>query len=309
MGTDSDVCASVLRFAAQRVLRYLETSQAWQQLGLAEGQFHTGDDPIRADAEAHQEFEAAARSHPAWSDLRVWSVVGEENILPPPETFSEGTRVIVLDSLDGSSMWAMLRQGYCVAAMSLLADSTGSLQLECGVIATPVHSFTLAGDELRFGPSFDGPGNDALMLSTVPEIDVRPRSLAINGYKARDRPLILEIMRRLPDWDVVTNAGNPANPYVVMGSLTATVNTRYQCTWDALGILACTATDAVVGNLEGTIVSGPNFRHLYNRLLLEGNVKCIPPMIVAKNLDRFLEVSAAVSEALRAVPPPDLMEP
>lgn len=299
----------MLRFAAQRVLRYLETSQAWQQLALAEDQFHTGDDPIRADAEAHQEFEVAARAHPAWNDLGVWSVVGEENILPAPAAFSEGTRVIVLDSLDGSSMWAMMRQGYCVAAMSLLANARGNLELECGVIATPVHSFTLAGDELKFGPTFDGPRSDSLLLSTVPETDVRPKSLAINGYKARDRRLMIEIMRRLPDWDIVTNAGNPANPYVVMGSLTATVNTRYQCTWDALGVLACTTTDAVVGDLEGTIVSGPNFRHLYNRLLLEGNVKCIPPMIVAKNTERFAEVAAAVSDALREVPPPDLMEP
>lgn len=295
--SEADVCATALRFAAQGALRYLETSQAWQQMTLAEGQFHTGDDPIVADSEAHVEFERSLRAHPAWHDLHIWGVVGEENIREVPKVYRVGTRVIVLDSLDGSTMWAMMRQGYCVAALSLLAGQDGLLKLECAIVATPVHTFTLDGDGgLRFGPTFEGPELDSLMLSTVPESPLLPPSLAINGFKHRDRPFILGILSRLSDWNAVTIGGNPTNPYVVMGSLTATVNTRYQCTWDALGILMCTATDAVVGDCEGTAVAGPAFRDLFNRLLLEGNVKCVPPMIVAKNLDRFQEVAAAVTE-------------
>ena len=135
--TQAELTASVLRYAAQGVLRYLETSDGWRQLALAEGQFHTGDDPIVADAEAHKRFENLAAAHPAYADLRVWGIVGEENILTIPPGLAPGARVIVLDPLDGSGPWAMIRAGYCVAALALLAGSDGTLSFECAIVAGP----------------------------------------------------------------------------------------------------------------------------------------------------------------------------
>lgn len=301
--------ATALRFAAQETLKYLETSEAFEQFQLAEGQFHTGDDPIVADSEAHEHFESALRRHPAFSELRIWGVVGEERIVPPPSSLNAGTRVVVLDSLDGSSTWTMLRQGYCVAALTLTANGRGQLEFECGVIANPVHSFTLRGGYLTFGPTFHGPADDILMTSTLPENPLRRESLAINGYKARDRDFIVALMTELPEWDIVTLGGNAATPYVVAGGLTAVVNTRPQCTWDALGVLFATVTDAAVGDTEGTLVKGPDFVRRYNRLLLAGNVRCIPPMIVAKNETRFHEIAEAIDRAAERAPLPNFLEP
>jgi fructose-1,6-bisphosphatase/inositol monophosphatase family enzyme len=293
--TTSTPCAEVLRHAARSVLHYLETSVEQQQLAVAPGQVHAGDDPIVADERTHAEFESAARRHPAWDELHIWGVVGEERVVDVPSSPEPGTRVFVVDPLDGSTMWATARLGYCVAAMSLLTNESGELVFECGIVATPVHTFTLIGDELSFGATFDAKVPDSILTSATPEIyPIRPPSLAINGYKARDREAVLAVMAGLRTWDVVTLGGNLLNPYVIIGNLTATVNTRPQYTWDALGVLMCTATDAVVGTVDGTIVSGPRFREQFNRIVLTGNGKLIPPMIVAKNRERFDEVAAVL---------------
>lgn len=307
---DAQLTASVIRYAAQRVLHYLETSESWTRMNLAEGQFHTGDDPILADDEAQREFVSSARAHPAYRSLNILDIVGEENIVTLPRQYKPGARVFVLDALDGSTAWAMVRHGYCVACISLLADDSGTLRFECGVVATPVHAFTLLGySDLKFGATFSASDNDVRLLSALPESDFRPPSLAINGFKARDRSLIVNVMSNLPRWDIVTLGGNPMNPYVVIGALTATVNTQYQCTWDALGVLMCTATDVVVGDIEGTIVSGPAFQSLFARVLLAGNVKIIPPMIVAKNPERFHEIAGIMAKATADNPPPETPAP
>ena len=291
----AELSASVLRYAAQGVLRFLENSDGWQQLNLAEGQFHTGDDPIVADADAHQQFERFAKTHPAYQELKIWGIVGEEHIVKMPDRLQPGAGVIVLDPLDGSGTWTMIRSNFCVAALLLRADTDSRLGLESAIVAGPTHTFTLVGaDDLRFGNTFSGPSNDVALLSALPENELIDPSLAFTGYKTKDRPAALSIMERLGDWSVVTVGGNPVTPYVIVGGLTAAVTLRAQCTWDAIGMLMCTATDAVVGRLDGTAVSGPTFRSLFNRVLLTGNTRAIPPMIVAKNRDRLLEVSAAL---------------
>ncbi len=294
----AELSATVLRFAAQGVLRFLENSDGWRQLTLAEDQFHTGDDPIVADAEAHHQFARLAQTHPAYQDLRIWGIVGEENIVRVPPRLQPGARIIVLDPLDGSGPWAMIRMGYCVAALVLLADTDGNLEVESAIVAGPTHTFTLVGDDdLRFGPTFGAPSNDLALLSTLPENELIDPSLALTGYKTRDRKAVLTLMERLSGWSIITLGGNTATPYVAVAGLTAAVTLRAQCTWDAIGILMCTATDAVVGSLDGIIVSGPTFRSLFNRVLLTGNVRAIPPMIVAKNEERLF----TVSEAMRGI--------
>lgn len=310
MALDTPACMDALRDACQHVIRFLGTSQGLLRITLNEGEFHTGDDPIVADMDTHVEFDSRLRRHPSWSTLRVSDVVGEEHIVKQPRFFSPGERLIVVDPLDGSTAWAMARQAYCVAAMSLLSDDEGRLGLECAVIATPVHTFTyLAPGELRFGPTHAGEIHPSLVHSAVPEAAVRKRSLSLNGYKSRDRRLVIEIMRQLRDWDVVTVGGNPFTPYVILGNLTAALNTRSQCTWDALGILMCTATDVTVGALDGTVVSGQAFQRLFDRVALEGNVKLIPPMIVAKNESSFLEVARVAQDAFRVTGTPEYDEP
>lgn len=104
-------------------------------------------------------------------------------------------------------------------------------------------------------------------------------------------------MKHLPQWSLLTLGGNPMTVHVVASGLTAAITLKRSSTWDAVGILMATATDAVVGNLEGTVVSGATFRDLFAQVLVTGNVEAIPAMIVAKNLDRFKEVAAAVQAA------------
>ncbi len=291
----AELSASVLRYAAQGVLRSLENSNGWRQLGLAEDQFHTGDDPIVADAEAHAQFERLAQTHPAYQELRIWGIVGEENIVRIPPRMEPGARIIVLDPLDGSRPWAMIREGFCVAALVLLTGPDGKLELESAIVAGPTYTFTLVGDDdLRFGNTFGGPRDDVALLSTLPENELIDPSLALTGYKTRDRKAVLSIMERLSHWSVITLGGNPVTPFVVVGGLTAAVTLRPQCTWDAIGTLMCTATDAAVGSLDGRMVSGSTFRSLFNIVLLTGNVRAIPPMIVAKNQERLFEVAEAV---------------
>lgn len=310
MALDTPACLDALRDAAQHVIRFLGTSQGLLHVAQQEDQFHSGDDPIVADLDTHVEFESRLKKHPSWSTLRVWDVVGEEHIVKQPPTFEAGTRVFVVDPLDGSTAWAMARQAYCVAAMSLLAGVDGKLALECAVIATPVHTFTfVAPSDFRFGPTASRHTHDYLIHSLVPQVPVRNKSLALNGYKARDRRLVGELMRRLHDWDVVTVGGNPFTPYVILGNLTAVLNTRAQCTWDALGFLMCTATDAVVGSVDGTLVSGGAFRALFNKVALEGNVKLIPPMIVAKSETAFRQVARAFEDAVSTVGTPEFDDP
>jgi hypothetical protein len=290
--TEAELTATVLRFAAQGVLRFLETSDGWRQLSLAEGQFHTGDDPIVADADAHKHFENLVVTHPAYPDLRVWGIVGEENIITIPSGLTPGARVIVLDPLDGSGPWAMIRAGYCVAALSLIAGSGGILSFECAIVAGPTHAFTLIGeDELHFGPTFARPADDVALLSAIPENELIDPSVALAGYKSDDRDIVVSIMQHLGNWSIITLGGNPVTPYVLVGGLTAAVTLRPQCTWDAVGILMCTATDAVVGLLDGTLISGRTFRKLFSKVVLTGNVRIIPAVIVAKNHDRFINVS------------------
>ncbi|MFT3876742.1 MAG: inositol monophosphatase family protein [Propioniciclava sp.] len=298
-------CLEALKESSKHVIRFLETSTGMLRIAQHEGQFHTGDDPIIADKDTHLQFEERLRKSQFWPDLNIWGVVGEERIVQQPKYFTPGARVIVVDPLDGSTAWAMARQAYCVAALSLLAGRDRRLALECAVISTPVHTFTYSAESAEFcyGPTSASKGDaeaeiyDYLIQSTVPETDVRPRSLAFNGYKKQDRKFALELMRELSDWDILTMGGNPFTPYVALGNLTAVMNTRAQCTWDALGTLMCTATDAVVGTIDGTVVDGGAFNTLFNKVALEGNVKLIPPMIVAKNMDAFNIVSDAAGKA------------
>lgn len=294
--------ASALRRSCRAVHRHLATSTGWKQLGLAEGQFHTGDDPIVADAEAHNVFEAALASDSQAGVMRVWGVVGEERVIDVPHDIEPGSRVVVIDPLDGSTQWSMVSTGYCVAAISLLADENGILTFECGVVSTPVHTFTLSGyDELWFGETFGSDADQRLVRSAVGESELRPVSLAVGAFKPRDREAYIAILQGLPQWAVLSLGGNPVTPYVVVGGLTAALTLRPQTTWDALAILMCTATDAVVGSLDGTLVSGPTFRQLFQQVLLSGNVRVIPAMIVAKNRKRFDEVVRAVEDIPPAV--------
>jgi hypothetical protein len=231
----------------------------------------------------------------------VWGIVGEENILNIPSGLAPGARVIVLDPLDGSGPWAMIRAGYCVAALSLIAGSDGVLSFETAIVAGPTHAFTLIEEgELSFGATFKGPAEDVALLSALPENEVIDPSVALTGWKSEDRDVVNSIMQHLGNWSVITLGGNPLTPYVLVGSLTAAVTLRAQCTWDAIGILMCTATDAVVGLHDGTLVSGRTFRRLFSRVVLTGNVRIIPPVIVAKNHDRFASLSEVMQKVMKS---------
>src|SRR4051794_39539672 len=109
----AEASARLVRSAAQRTLQALEASQGWDQLRLAEGEFHHGDDPLEVDKQAQRAFYDAAKSHPYFSDLRIVAVDGEEHIVRVPP-LAPGERLIVLDPLDGSKPWFMIRTGYCV---------------------------------------------------------------------------------------------------------------------------------------------------------------------------------------------------
>jgi 3'-phosphoadenosine 5'-phosphosulfate (PAPS) 3'-phosphatase len=290
-----EASAQLLRRAAQATLRVLETSQGWEQLILEEGVFHHGEDPLEVDDHAQKAFQNAARSDPHYEDLRIVDVVGEERIvrLAP---LAPGERLIVLDPLDGSKPWFLVRGGYCVAALMLLADETGRLTVEAAIIASPTHAFSLIGDQdLRVGRAHDDGTNDAAVLSVVPESLTQAPSLACVAWKASERRRVMHMVDKLPGWSFLTFGGNPVTPWVITGGLTASITVKPTSTWDSIAVLMATATDAVVGDLDGTVVSGPTFRELFAAVLLEGNVTAIPPMIVAKTWDRYKEVALAAT--------------
>lgn len=296
----ADLSARLLRSAAQRTLRVLESSRGWNRLQRQEGAFHHGDDPMDVDEEAQKAFYRTVKAHPYYRELRIVGVVGEEHIVRITP-LAPGERVIVLDPLDGSKPWFLAHMGYCVAALVLLADDVGRLGVESALIATPTHAFTLVGggQDLRVGRAFGVPEEDVPLLSVVPELKAEPPSLACVAWKAGERRRALEMVRKMPQWSFVTLGGNPVTPWVVAGGLTASITIKPTSTWDAVGILMATATDAVVGDLDGAVVSGPTFRDLFAAVLLEGNVTAIPPMIVAKSLERYQEVALAAT----ALPP------
>jgi hypothetical protein len=101
--------------------------------------------------------------------------------------------------------------------------------------------------------------------------------------------------------------GNPVTPYVVTAGLTVALTLRPQVNWDAIGILLASKTDAVIGALDGTILVHETFRELFERVLLRGNARAIPAMIVAKNRDRFDEtverIAPLVTDDLLISPP------
>ncbi|GAA4885571.1 hypothetical protein [Serinicoccus chungangensis] len=306
----SSLVADVLRYAAQETLRHLETSDAWEAFTLEEGQIHTGDDPIQADENAQLAFEKATESHLAFDQLNIHAFSGEERLKPISGDYKRGSRIIFVDPLDGSSLWSIFRQGYCVGAMSLVADGNGRWDFECGLVATPVHTFTLLDEQLMFGATFSPSRLDTYLASAEPENQYRGPSLAMSGYKARDRDWVIALMGALPDWDIITLSGNTATPYVAAGSLTAALSHRPQTTWDALGVLAVATTDAVVGDIEGTVVHGPSFRNRFSKLPdLDKNTRTVPPTIVAKTEERFVEVANAVEVADAQSPRPMGLDP
>lgn len=286
-----------MRHAAMRTLASLEMSTGWKKLFLAEGELHLGDDPIQADEDAHREFSRALMSHPAADHLRIQDVVGEERLGPIPPLAS-GQRLVVVDPLDGSSQWAMVRAGYCVASLMLVADSAGRLRFESAIVSNPTHTFTLiAGEPLTFGPTYGRSSEDIVVLSCLPENEVVPPSIAFTGYKPKDRGSMLALVGHLPRWSFLTIGGNPVTPYVVAGGLTAAVTIRSQATWDAIGILMCAQTDAVVGDLDGSIRSGNDVLAKFNHVTLTSNTRPIQPMVVAKDEKHFTELVEAIGKA------------
>jgi hypothetical protein len=108
---------------------------------------------------------------------------------------------------------------------------------------------------------------------------------------------MLAFLREIPDGAFLTIGGNPVTPYVVAGDLTAAITWRAQHTWDAIAILMATKTDAVVGNLDGDVVSGTAFSDRFNQVVLTRNARLIPPMIVAKSRNRFDQLVGVVERA------------
>jgi hypothetical protein len=192
----------------------------------------------------------------------------------------------------------MVRAGYCVAAMLFVAQSFSRIELESAVVANPIHTFTLVSREpLSFGPTYARSDEVVFLASCQPDSPVVIPSIAFTGHKPKDRGSVLALVHELPLWSFLTIGGNPVTPYVVAGGLTAAVTIRNQTPWDAIGILMCAKTDAVVGTLDGTIIGHRGFEELFNRVALTQNTRPIPPMIVAKNRQRFEEVAAAVTKA------------
>ena len=281
-----------------RTLRSLEMSRGWQRILLAEGEMHLGDDPIQADEDSQEVFARVFSGHPAYRDLKVRDIIGEERLKPAPD-LAPGERLLVLDPLDGSTQWAMVRAGYCVAAMLFTARPGSRIELESAIIANPTHTFTLvAGDPLRFGPTYGKSDDDGYLLSCQPDNGVVIPSVAFTGYKPKDRRSVLTLVGQLPGWSFLTIGGNPVTPYVVAGGLTAAVTIRNQTPWDAVGILMCSKTDAVVGSLDGTVMGHRDFEQLFNKVALtHDDTRPIPPMIVAKNERSFEQIAIAVARA------------
>lgn len=288
--------ASAMRLAAMKTLQHLETSRGWARVTLQEGELHPGDTPVQADYEAHHKFSSVINNHVASAQLSIDDIVGEEKILKAPPTVPPGHRLIVLDPLDGSTQWMMIRTGHCVSALMLLADETGRLRVESAVVVNPVHAFTLVNNVLTMGPTNGTSDDDIVLTSCLPDTLGEP-SLAITGFKSKDRGSFRALLAELDGWGFLSIGGNPVTPYVIAGSLSACVTWRPQYTWDAVGILMATYTDAVVGNLDGDRVTGPAFATAFNDIVMTQDARVIPPMIVAKDLERFEAVVAAMERA------------
>ncbi len=289
--------APLLRDAARATLRYLETSVGWQRLKLAEGDVHIGDDPILADAEAHRVFQYAVSAHPDAAEAKVFAVVGEEAMLSLPESYVPGTRVIVVDPLDGSTQWALVSTAFCVAAYCLVArDTDGSvkLEIESVVIVNPQHTFTWRASSpsgVLFGTTRTDGADDVLLLDPLPETQLDQPSVAFTGFKTKDREALIAISSQLAAWQIITIGGNPVTPYVLAAGLTAAVTLRPQAAWDALGILLASKAGAAVGFLNGQLVESEWLHDLFVSVVLDQNVRRIPALIVAKSEERYREVT------------------
>jgi hypothetical protein len=181
----------------------------------------------------------------------------------------------------------------------------GSHEVDIGLIATPVDTFTLYGyHTLRYGRTFGDPELDVPFTSILPEDPELPPSIAAVAHRppewpgrppSKTRENFFRILTKLgPYRDAYTIGGNPIVPYVVAGSLTASISLNNQTIWDALSILMATATDAIVGDTEGTLVLGSTFPELFSRVLFSGpGVTPVPRMIVSKSRERFEQVVAA----------------
>lgn len=289
--------AELLRATARATMITLLRSDGLRRLALEENAFHHGDDPLEVDSEAQTTFERAAAAHFAYHELGIVAIVGEEAIRDIKDV-ADGQRVIVVDPLDGSKPWALARMGFCVAAICLRRRGEG-WEIEGAIIATPTDAFTLLGEQdVRWGLLHESPTFDVSLASALPENEhLGPRSWAAVAYKPVDRRLAQPIVDQLPEWSFISLGGNPWFPWVIAGGLTAAVTLKESSTWDAIGILMAVATDAVVGNHEGTVASGAAFRQLFAQVLLTGNVTPIPKMIVAKNMDCFVELVDAIARA------------
>lgn len=288
----SERSADVLRGGARATLRYLATSHGWDRIALAEGEFHTGDDPIKADREAQRVFEQYVYANHHLIDNSVYDIVGEESIRALPGEFEPGTRVIVVDPLDGSTQWAIFSHAFCVAAYCLVADADRSLKLESAVVATPQHTFTWRADAVGFEFRPLHPENAAPIVtqSAVEETPYVTPSIAFTAFKPKDRKAAVQLMEAFGDWNVMPIGGNPVTPYVVTSGLTAAVTLRPQAGWDAVGILLASSASAFIGTLDGTRISPATFHGLFERVVLEGDVRLVPALIVAKSEERYDEI-------------------
>jgi hypothetical protein len=279
--------------ASQATLRHLQSSDGMDRIRLAEGQFHSGDDPIRADLDAHEVFEDVVRDYEnRVGERSVYAVTGEERPVAIPERLEPGVRIIIVDPLDGSAQWSIFRSAFCVAAYSVVADADGALNLEAAVIADPGRYYYWSESEgVHMGISFEKTDRTIRIASIVPENGFDTPTIAFTGFKPKDRRALVQIGEEFKDWNIINIGGNPVTPYVLTGSLTAAVTLRPQASWDAIGILMATETDAVVGDLEGTLVHRRQFRRTFDRIVVAGNVRRVPAMIVAKSDVRFNEVS------------------
>lgn len=179
-----------------------------------------------------------------------------------------------------------------LAHSNLLVGSSGRLELESAIVANPQHSFTWRADksgfELRTTRTSDGPV--AVTQSVVSESPLLSPTLAFTGFKTKDRPATLDIAKTLDDWQIMLIGGNPVTPYVVSSGLTAALSLRPQASWDAVGILLASKTDAVIGALDGTLLHHESFRTMFEQVVLEGNVHLIPALVVAKSRARYDEL-------------------
>jgi hypothetical protein len=297
MNPTYNAVARVLRDAARATILDLNQNQPWHQTVLETVEFHIGDDPIQADANAQTAFASTVFDHPLCVELRIVAVVGEEASKYPVEP-RIGDRVIVVDPLDGSKPWAMARFGYCVAAICLLLKEDGWV-IEGAIIATSTDAFTLRGDrDLRYGQLDSNPDTDIALQSATPENPNFQPSLATVAYKPDDFARCLPIFRELPGWSKITLGGNPVTPYVITAALTAVMTTKKSTTWDSVGILMASATDAVVGTVSGQVLRGSDFRQLFAQTAVSGaNASLIPEIIVAKTMARYLEIVDAVKRS------------